>query len=144
MVNFAKYIGFEFAGIDENQNLMVKFRGLITKYKLLNVLEFNSTRKRQSVILETPEKKIILYTKGADSIIEKRMSEKLNDSKIKKKTWDYLEKYANIGLRTLILAKREIPRALYDTWASKYLVIIKIVYKINNYKLISDNSAINI
>ena len=30
-------------------------------YELLNVLEFNSTRKRMSVIVRTPEDKIMLY-----------------------------------------------------------------------------------
>jgi magnesium-transporting ATPase (P-type) len=109
-------------GLDEHQNLLVNFHGQTSKYKLLNVLEFSSARKRQSVILETPEKKIVLYTKGADSIIEKRMSNALNDPKIKEKTWKNLERYANVGLRTLILAKREIPRAIYERWAEKYLV----------------------
>lgn len=106
---------------------MVKFENKTSNYKLLNVLEFNSTRKRQSVILETPDKKIVLYTKGADSIIEKRMSPTLNDPKIKTKTWENLERYANVGLRTLILAKREIPRKVYEAWAEKYLVRIKTI-----------------
>lgn len=33
------------------------------EYELLNILEFNSTRKRMSVILRTPEGKIKLYCK---------------------------------------------------------------------------------
>ena len=65
-------------GTDENQFMMVKYNNQISKYKLLHVLEFNSTRKRQSVILKTAEGKIVLYTKGADSIIEKRMIKYIN------------------------------------------------------------------
>jgi phospholipid-transporting ATPase len=34
-----------------------------TEYEILNILEFNSTRKRMSVIIRTPENKIILYCK---------------------------------------------------------------------------------
>jgi len=43
------------------------------KYKLLNVIEFDSTRKRMSVIVRTQENKIMMICKGADSIIEKRL-----------------------------------------------------------------------
>ena len=42
-------------------------------FQLLNVFELNSTSKRMSVILQDKRNNIILYTKGADSIIEKRM-----------------------------------------------------------------------
>ena len=42
-------------------------------YELLHVLEFTSARKRMSVILKDFEGNIILYCKGADSIIFKRM-----------------------------------------------------------------------
>lgn len=47
------------------------------KYKLLNTLEFNSTRKRMSVIVREPQEmggRVVLMTKGADSIIAERLS----------------------------------------------------------------------
>ena len=46
------------------------------KYHLLNVLEFDSARKRMSVILREPSGKIMLLCKGADSIIEARLAPK--------------------------------------------------------------------
>ena len=43
-------------------------------YELLAVLEFNSTRKRMSVIVREPwNGKIKMYTKGADSVILARL-----------------------------------------------------------------------
>ena len=42
-------------------------------YELLNVIEFTSTRKRMSIVVRTPEDKIICMTKGADSIIIPRL-----------------------------------------------------------------------
>ena len=42
-------------------------------YRLLNVIEFDSTRKRMTVVVRTPEGKILVICKGADSIIEKRL-----------------------------------------------------------------------
>lgn len=48
------------------------------KYELLNTLEFNSTRKRMSLIVKEPEElggRIVLMCKGADSIIAERLTE---------------------------------------------------------------------
>lgn len=72
--------------------------------------------------MRTPENKILLYTKGADSIIEKRLMKVADNDEIKLKTWKYLEDYASEGLRTLLLAKREITMKEYEKWAELYLV----------------------
>jgi magnesium-transporting ATPase (P-type) len=39
------------------------------KFELLHVCEFSSTRKRMSVVLRKDDGQLILYCKGADSII---------------------------------------------------------------------------
>ena len=51
LVNAAKFFGVVFKKRDEDNNLVIDFRGVELKYRLLNVLEFNSTRKRMSVII---------------------------------------------------------------------------------------------
>lgn len=38
-------------------------------YKLLNILEFNSSRKRMSVIVQDEEGKLLLLSKGADRFV---------------------------------------------------------------------------
>ena len=40
----------------------------------MNVCEFNSTRKRMSVLVRGPDKRIKLYTKGADTVIYERLA----------------------------------------------------------------------
>lgn len=65
--------GYIYEGLDQANNMMINIKGDTKRYQLLHVLEFNSTRKRMSVILQDPNNQIILYTKGADSIIEKRL-----------------------------------------------------------------------
>ena len=62
--------------------------GLERHYKLLNVIEFDSTRKRMSVIVRTPEDKIIVICKGADSIIEKRLRPDQDDIELTKQYLD--------------------------------------------------------
>ena len=48
----------------------IDFRGEQLKYKLLNTLEFNSTRKRMSVIVKDMQNgQIILLCKGADAVM---------------------------------------------------------------------------
>lgn len=88
LVNAAKQFGYEFAGIDKEDNLKVinHVAGTTLKYKLLNVCEFNSTRKRMSVILRAPDGKIILMCKGADSIIKERLSIKSLQGQVLSKT----------------------------------------------------------
>jgi phospholipid-transporting ATPase len=73
LINFSRFCGFEFLGTDENQWMTVKVSNISHKYKLVHVLEFNSTRKRMSVIVQNDTGEYILYTKGADSIIEPRL-----------------------------------------------------------------------
>lgn len=44
LLNFAKLIGFQYLGTDEDNNMMIQFEGSIKKYKLLYLLEFTSAR----------------------------------------------------------------------------------------------------
>ena len=55
-----------------------------------------------SVIVRTPEDQIVIMTKGADSHIVPRLMNGQQD--IITKTHEFLEDFANEGLRTLILA----------------------------------------
>jgi magnesium-transporting ATPase (P-type) len=69
LVNAAKFFGAEFKKRDEDNNLIISFNGIEIKYKLLNILEFTSNRKRMSVVVEDPQGSLWLLTKGADSVI---------------------------------------------------------------------------
>lgn len=72
LVNGVKDYGFEFIGKDAEGVLTIKTPdGNTLRFALLNVLEFNSTRKRMSVVVRDLQRnEIQLLTKGADSIIE--------------------------------------------------------------------------
>lgn len=52
LVMAAKFFGYAFVGRDEDSNMIIRLpNGKKSQYKLLNVLEFNSSRKRMSVIV---------------------------------------------------------------------------------------------
>ena len=70
-----------------------------------------------TVVVRTPEDKILVICKGADSIIEKRLRP---NQAILKKTQGFLDAYAKQGLRTLLIASKEISEQEYDDWSQKY------------------------
>lgn len=55
------------------KSVFVNIQGVSQQFDILNVLEFNSTRKRMSTVVRTPEGKIVLYCKGADTVILERL-----------------------------------------------------------------------
>ncbi|KAK3272899.1 hypothetical protein CYMTET_18832 [Cymbomonas tetramitiformis] len=84
-------------------------------YEILNVLEFNSTRKRQSTILRSEDDgQIILYCKGADNVIYDRL--KLTGNEYRETTKTHLQEYGEDGLRTLCLAYRHLDAGDYEQW----------------------------
>ncbi|XP_057482184.1 phospholipid-transporting ATPase 3-like isoform X1 [Actinidia eriantha] len=88
-------------------------------YEILNVLEFNSTRKRQSVVCRYPDGRLVLYCKGADTVIYERLAEGNND--LKKTSREHLEQYGAAGLRTLCLAYRDLCSDTYENWNEKFI-----------------------
>lgn len=117
LVKGAQKIGFEFLQRSPNFAI-IDAMGTKEKYEVLNVLEFNSDRKRMSVIVRTPSNQIKLYTKGADSIIQKR----LNQASLSEfgPTEVNLVTFATDGLRTLCCAYRVIDEEYYKNWEDKY------------------------
>lgn len=96
------------------------------EYQLLNICEFNSTRKRMSTIFRCPDGRVRLYCKGADTVILERMTPGTPNIE---RTLQHLEEYATEGLRTLCLAFREIPESEYREWSA---IFDKAATTINN------------
>ena len=96
----------------ETDNILVMkdCLGYTHRYKVLNVLEFNSTRKRMSVILLNQYTGTIeLYSKGADSIMEKLLKKgDRQQDEFLNQTKNYIDEFSREGLRTLMLAKKDI------------------------------------
>jgi len=75
LVNAAKYYGYFFKGRDDDNNIQVDINGISTRFQLLTVIEFSSDRKRMTVAVRTPDGKIKIMCKGADSIIAERLAD---------------------------------------------------------------------
>ncbi|RKP39749.1 hypothetical protein BJ085DRAFT_13927, partial [Dimargaris cristalligena] len=118
LVSAARNSGFTFLG-REQDTIRCEFLGRPQQFKLLNVLEFNSTRKRMSVIVQRSDGRIVLFSKGADSIIFQRL--RAGQVEVKETTLEHLKYFATTGLRTLCLGYRIIPDEEYDAWAHDYM-----------------------
>ncbi|KAF7108206.1 hypothetical protein CFC21_108727 [Triticum aestivum] len=123
----ARELGFEFykrtqtsiviRERDPNQNVAdYQYR----KYELLNVLEFSSSRRRMSVIVKEPEPegRILLFSKGADSVMFTRLAP--DGRKFEEETKRHINEYSDSGLRTLVLAYRVLDEKEYENFAEKF------------------------
>ena len=115
LVATARDVGFPFIS-KGRERIVIEMMGQPESYILLKVLEFNSTRKRMSVIVRNPQGRIVLYCKGADSVIYERLADD-HDSILKDQTSKDMEAFANSGLRTLCIAYRLVSDEEYLEWS---------------------------
>ncbi|KAK8864519.1 hypothetical protein IAR55_001769 [Kwoniella newhampshirensis] len=99
------------------KSVYIDANGQTEEYEVLNVCEFNSSRKRMSTIVRGPDGRIKLYTKGADTVIYERLAP---DQPFSEPTLVHLEDYATEGLRTLCLAFRDVSEDEYAKWSTMY------------------------
>uniref|UniRef100_A0A3B5A011 Phospholipid-transporting ATPase n=1 Tax=Stegastes partitus TaxID=144197 RepID=A0A3B5A011_9TELE len=86
-------------------------------YEMLALLDFNSDRKRMSIILKFPDGRIRLYCKGADTVIYERLAP---NTRHKESTQTALDIFANETLRTLCLCYKDISAEEYAAWSRKH------------------------
>eukprot|EP00051_Salpingoeca_urceolata_P001512 m.41507 g.41507 ORF g.41507 m.41507 type:complete len:1180 (+) comp11464_c0_seq3:141-3680(+) len=117
LVEGARDAGFQFMSRTQ-QRISITKNGDAKDYELLNILEFNSTRKRMSVIVRRPDGSIVCFSKGADTIMFDLLSDQSKEEDLPP-VEDHLHEFAKDGLRTLVIAKRELTEEWYDEWTQK-------------------------
>lgn len=121
LVNAARFFGVKYVERDEENNIFIDFKKERQRWKLLNLIEFNSTRKRMTVVVKDPKGIIYVFCKGADSILFPLLAKRTRESaEIENMTNQFLEDYAKEGLRTLLLVEKTMTQAEYDAWNAKY------------------------
>jgi phospholipid-translocating ATPase len=102
------------------RGVVLDIQGVHKEFEVLNTLEFNSSRKRMSAIVRMPDTgNIVLYCKGADNVIYSRLAG-VQDPDIRDSTLRDLDAFANEGLRTLCIAKRELSKEYYSKWCARH------------------------
>ncbi|KAF1318028.1 Phospholipid-transporting atpase drs2, partial [Globisporangium splendens] len=95
-------------------------------YHVLEVLEFNSTRKRMSVIVRNPDGKLKLLCKGADTVMYERLRPTTDPRllQIRNKTLQDMEMFASEGLRTLVIGEADVDETFFASWVLRYRTAI--------------------
>ena len=86
-------------------------------FERFQIIEFSSDRKRESVIVKDGSV-IKLYIKGADSIIEERLSSNTN-KEVLDKCKSYVNQFSAKGYRTLFIGMRILTQSEYDAFAKE-------------------------
>ena len=126
LVATARDCGFTVLGRSQDE-VIVNSLGEERRYKVLNTLEFNSSRKRMSTIIRMPDNQIILICKGADSTIYSRLKQG-EQSQLRRDTAEHLEMFAREGLRTLCIAQRHLTEEEYQAWNKEHEIAAAAVH----------------
>ncbi|XP_042687159.1 phospholipid-transporting ATPase IC isoform X4 [Centrocercus urophasianus] len=117
LVTAARNFGYVFLSRTQN-TITISEMGTERTYDVLAILDFNSDRKRMSVIVRESNGRIRLYCKGADTVI----FERLHPRNLKREaTEEALDVFASETLRTLCLCYRDISHDEFEAWNKKFM-----------------------
>uniref|UniRef100_A0A0D6QTP4 Phospholipid-transporting ATPase n=1 Tax=Araucaria cunninghamii TaxID=56994 RepID=A0A0D6QTP4_ARACU len=110
--------------------VVIDVHGERKRFDVLGLHEFDSDRKRMSVIVRCPDKTLKLLVKGADSsmlgIIDRSSNVDLGidveggSINLISATESHLHEYSSQGLRTLVVGARDLSDADYNDWHHHY------------------------
>ena len=115
LVNYARDLGFVLLNRDR-ESIKIREFGVEKNYTILQTIEFTSSRRRMSIIIQSNEGTIYVLSKGADDVIFSM----LDDSSKVESYKNGVKLLANDGLRTMCMAYKTITQSEYDEWAKQY------------------------
>ncbi|XP_052558570.1 phospholipid-transporting ATPase IK [Tympanuchus pallidicinctus] len=116
LVLAARSLGYVFLSRTQD-TITISEMGVTRTFQVLAMLDFNSDRKRMSVLVRDPQGTIRLYTKGADTVILERLRGRGPNQDFTERALDH---FAEETLRTLCLASKELSEAEYDEWSRRH------------------------
>ncbi|GJN31369.1 hypothetical protein PR202_gb19759 [Eleusine coracana subsp. coracana] len=107
-------------------HIVIDVQGERIRLDVLGLHEFDSVRKRMSVVVRFPDNNVKVLVKGADtsmlSILKRGISDGLYNlhDKIREATENHLSGYSTEGLRTLVIGSKNLTDAEFSEWQEKY------------------------
>ena len=135
LVQASKELGYKFISNSSGQYIL-EVNNECLDYKVIGINELTSERKRMSVVIEPMSDRNrgpVLYCKGADTVMFDRCTINQNYSE---STLAHLESFASSGLRTLVLAKKELSSEEAEEFKKKYMTAKNALY--NKAKRLED------
>nr|CAB3496066.1 unnamed protein product [Digitaria exilis] len=100
-------------------HIVIDVLGEKQRFDVLGLHEFDSDRKRMSVIIGCHDKSVKLFVKGADSSMFGVIDKTVN-SDVVQATEKHLHSYSSLGLRTLVIGMRELSQEEFQEWQMAY------------------------
>nr|GEX16453.1 phospholipid-transporting ATPase 1-like [Tanacetum cinerariifolium] len=100
-------------------HIVIDIHGDRQRFNVLGMHEFDSERKRMSVILGCPDSTVKVFVKGADTTMFNVIDESMNPEVVKA-TEAHLYSYSSVGLRTLVVGMRGLSAGEFEEWRSSY------------------------
>ncbi|KDP21859.1 hypothetical protein JCGZ_00646 [Jatropha curcas] len=98
-------------------HIVIDVNGEKLRFDVLGMHEFDSVRKRMSVVIRFPNNAVKVLVKGADSSMFSILAkENRADDRVRQVTQCHLTEYSLQGLRTLVVAARDLTEADLEKW----------------------------
>eukprot|EP00656_Telonema_subtile_P056129 TRINITY_DN8904_c0_g1_i2.p1 TRINITY_DN8904_c0_g1~~TRINITY_DN8904_c0_g1_i2.p1 ORF type:complete len:937 (+),score=242.03 TRINITY_DN8904_c0_g1_i2:364-3174(+) len=101
-----------------NDGVTVTAHGEEQFYKVLNLLDFSSDRKRMSVVVQHPDGTLSLLCKGADTVVFPLL--RGGQALFVDELCGQLQEFASDGFRTLCVAHKKLDPQEYASWDERY------------------------
>ncbi|XP_057534004.1 phospholipid-transporting ATPase 1-like isoform X1 [Amaranthus tricolor] len=102
-------------------HIVIDVDGEELRLDVLGLHEFDSVRKRMSVVIRFPDNSVKVLVKGADTSMLSILAEGVDEEEyVRTATLAHLVDYSSIGLRTLVVAVRELTDLELEEWQQKY------------------------
>lgn len=99
--------------------IVIDIQGERRRFNVLGLHEFDSDRKRMSVILGCPDNSVKVFVKGADTSMFSVIDKSSNKNVIRA-TESHLHSYSSTGLRTLVIGMRDLSASEFEQWHSSF------------------------
>lgn len=110
-----------YRGMQEGTIMLLKVFDQLMVFQKIVVLNYNSERKRMSIILkDLHTSKYYLLIKGADTVIKPRTSKSEKGLQFLDKAIEGMKVFALDGLRTLMIAYKELKKEDIDSFVNEY------------------------
>ena len=114
-------LGVQFLGMDYETNIIkLNVLGEIVELRVLHVIPYESSRKRMSMVVQMPDGSIVLYCKGADSVLLDLQDPAINSSRFVENLACQVSDWAEEAFRTMVFGYKPLTQEAYIAWIEAY------------------------
>ncbi|KAG5248361.1 phospholipid-transporting ATPase [Salix suchowensis] len=103
-------------------HIVIDVNGEKLRFGVLGMHEFDSVRKRMSVVIRFPNDAVKVLVKGADTSVLSILAKDsgMDDCARRAATQSHLTEYSSQGLRTLVIAARDLTEEELELWQCRF------------------------